>query len=79
MSAVESPRTEPVESERVDPHTRFAGQWDSYVNDSESVVEPCPACGSERIDGWMTEGAIGVVGRCVDCSEVYDIETEGSA
>jgi hypothetical protein len=74
MSRDDSPRTEPVVDERIDARDRFAGRLDSYVEDDESGVSHCSWCGSDRLDGWMTEGAQGLVARCVECAHVDDVE-----
>jgi DNA-directed RNA polymerase subunit RPC12/RpoP len=48
----------------IDPHERFAGCLD---NPDASLDGVCPRCGSERLDGWMTEGATSLYVVCVEC------------
>jgi hypothetical protein len=70
--SVESPRSPPVY--RIDPYDRFASRLDEKAQDPDSEIPCCPRCGSEQIDGWMTEGATKVVCRCVLCGRDYDPE-----
>ena len=65
MSSREAARTEPPTTP-VDPHERFADRLD----DAPEWV-PCPECGSERVDGWMTEGALSLVAVCCRCGHEW--------
>ena len=63
MSSTEAPRTTPP-TDPIDPHERFSGHLEPYVGHE---VDACDECGSEELDGWITEGALGLYSVCVDC------------
>jgi hypothetical protein len=72
MSVIDERRTEAIDEEiAVDPHDRFAGHLDGDVGDR---VESCSRCGSERLDGWITEGATSLWSRCVECGAAREEE-----
>jgi hypothetical protein len=70
----DQPRTQPPEVPFDGRIERFSGRMDSYIPDGDA--RPCPECGSERVDGWMDEGAVTFRFRCVECSNVYKREGE---
>jgi hypothetical protein len=48
----------------IDPHERWSGHLDEYVGDA---INACDNCGSEQLDGWITEGALGLYSVCPNC------------
>lgn len=64
--SIARPRTQPP-TDTLDPHERFAG----HIEDAR-----CPRCGSEQVDGWMTEGATHLLLKCADCSNISDPREE---
>ena len=73
MSVIEEPRTQPP-NDPVDPHDRFVGHMDSYIDDVEyGDIGRCPSCSFDRADGWVAEGATPPIWLvCVRCGDEWE-------